>query len=234
MREAPDTSKKIKPDNAGHRKRLRERFLKAGAAGLADYEILEIVLFQAQTRRDMKPLAKALLKRFGSFADVISADPVELTEVEGVGGSVVVALKTIQCAAQHLTRDDIMNKPVLANWDKLIKYCRANMARNKIESFRVLYLNQRNELIADEEQQRGTVNHTPVYPRQVVKRALELHATAMIMVHNHPSGDPRPSRADIEMTKEVRDIAEKLDITLHDHIIVSKSGSTSFKDLGIL
>jgi DNA repair protein RadC len=231
---ATETPKKTKHDNAGHRKRLRERFLKAGGAALADYEILEMILFQAQTRRDMKPLAKALLTRFGSFADVISADPVELSEVNGAGGSVIAALKTVHLAAQHLTRDDIINKPILANWDKLIRYCRANMARNNIESFRVLYLNQRNELIADEEQQRGTVNHTPVYPRQIVKRALELHATAMIMVHNHPSGDPRPSKADIAMTNEVRDIAQKLDIALHDHIIVSKSGNTSFKDLGIL
>ncbi len=234
MSGTPDTASKTTTDNAGHRKRLRERFLKAGGGALADYEILEMILFQAQTRRDMKPLAKSLLARFGSFADVINADPVELAEVNGAGQSVIAALKTIHFAAQHLTRDEIINKPVLSNWDKLIKYCRANMARNKIESFRVLYLNQRNELIADEEQQRGTVNHTPVYPRQVVKRALELHATAIIMVHNHPSGDPRPSKADIEMTNEVRDIAEKLDIVLHDHIIVSKSGSTSFKDLGIL
>lgn len=219
---------------AGHRKRLRERFLKGGGDALADYELLEMVLFQAQARRDMKPLSKALLKRFGSFADVISADPVELTEIDGAGESVIAALKTIQVAAQRLVRDEVMNKPILSSWQRLMDYCRATMAHSKIESFRVLYLNHRNELIADEVQQRGTVDHTPVYPRQVVKRGLELHATALIMVHNHPSGDPTPSKADIEMTKEVRDVCEKLGIALHDHIIVSKSGSTSFKDLGIL
>jgi DNA repair protein RadC len=221
-------------DTAGHRKRLRERFLKGGGAALADYELLEMVLFQAQARRDMKPLAKALLKRFGSFGNVISADPVELAEIDGAGESVIAALKTIQVAAQRLVHDEVMDKPILSNWQRLMDYCRVNMARNKIESFRVLYLNNLNELIADEEQQRGTVDHTPVYPREVVKRGLELHATALIMVHNHPSGDPRPSKADIEMTKEVRDTAEKLGISLHDHIIVSKSGNTSFKDLGIL
>jgi DNA repair protein RadC len=221
-------------DNAGHRKRLRDRFLKGGGDALADYELLEMVLFQAQARRDMKPLAKALLQRFGSFADVISADPVELGEIDGAGPSIIAALKTIQVSAQRLIRDEVMDKPILSSWQRLMDYCRATMAHNKIESFRVLYLNNRNELIADEEQQRGTVDHTPVYPRQVVKRGLELHATALIMVHNHPSGDPTPSKADISMTKEVRDIAEKLGISLHDHIIVSKSGNTSFKDLGIL
>ncbi len=221
-------------DTAGHRKRLRERFLKGGGDALADYELLEMILFQAQARRDMKPLAKDLLKRFGSFAGVISADPVELSEVKGAGEAVTAVLKTIQAAAQRLVRDEVMNKPILSSWQRLMDYCRASMAHNKIESFRVLYLNNRNELIADEEQQRGTVDFTPVYPREVVKRGLELHATALIMVHNHPSGNPTPSKADIAMTKEVRDAAEKLGISLHDHIIVSKSGSTSFKDMGIL
>ncbi len=221
-------------DHSGHRKRLRDRFLKAGSNALADYEMLELVLFQAQTRRDMKPIAKALMKRFGSFADVISAAPAELAEVDGIGDSAITVLKTVQAAAQRLVRDEIMDKPVISNWQRLIDYCRASMARNKIESFRVLYLNHRNELIADEEQQTGTIDHTPVYPREVVKRGLELHASAMILVHNHPSGDPSPSKADITMTREVREAAEKLGIELHDHIIVSKSGNTSFRDLGVL
>jgi len=208
--------------------------LQGGPDALPDYELLELLLFQAQPRRDTKPLAKELLKRFGSFADVISASPTELSEIPSVGDAVVTALKTVQAAALRMARDEIMNKPVISNWQRLMDYCRMSMGRNKVESFRILFLNHRNELIADEQQQHGTVDHTPVYPREVVKRALELHATAMIMVHNHPSGDPAPSKADIAMTKEVRDAAEKLGIELHDHVIVSKSGSTSFKDLGVL
>ncbi len=222
------------PDHAGHRQRLRNRFLQGGPDALPDYELLELLLFQAQPRRDTKPLAKELLKRFGSFADVISAAPAELSEISGAGDGVITALKTVQVAALRMARDEIMNKPVISNWQRLMDYCRMSMGRNKVESFRILFLNHRNELIADEEQQHGTVDHTPVYPREVVKRALELHATAMIMVHNHPSGDPSPSKADIAMTKEVRDAAEKLGIELHDHVIVSKSGSTSFKDLGVI
>lgn len=221
-------------DHKGHRQRLRDRFLQSGPDALPDYELLELLLFQAQPRRDTKPLAKALLKRFNTFAEVISATPEELTEVSGVGDAVVATLKTVQAAALRMAKDEIMNKPVISNWQRLMDYCRMSMGRNKVESFRVLFLNHRNELIADEQQQHGTVDHTPVYPREVVKRALELHATAMIMVHNHPSGDPAPSKADIAMTKEVRDAAEKLGISLHDHVIVSKSGSTSFKDLGVL
>ncbi len=221
-------------DHAGHRKRLRERFLKAGSEALADYELLELLLFQAQTRRDMKPVAKALINKFDTFANVVSASPAELAEVEGVGESAIVVIKTVQAAAERMVQTEVMNQPVLSNWQRLIDYCRMSMGRNKIESFRVLYLNNHNELIADEEQQTGTIDHTPVYPREVVKRGLELHASAIIMVHNHPSGDPTPSKADIAMTREVREAAEKLGITLHDHVIVSKSGSTSFRELGVL
>ncbi len=172
-------------DHAGHRQRLRDRFLQGGPDALPDYELLELLLFQAQPRRDTKPLAKELLKRFGSFADVICATPAELFEIDGAGDGVVTALKTVQVAALRMARDEIMNKPVISNWQRLMDYCRMSMGRNKVESFRVLFLNHRNELIADEEQQHGTVDHTPVYPREVVKRALELHATAMIMVHKH-------------------------------------------------
>ncbi|NQV47259.1 MAG: DNA repair protein RadC [Rhodospirillaceae bacterium] len=223
-----------KPDHKGHRERLRSRFMKSGADGLADYELLELLLFQALPRRDTKPLAKALLKRFGSFAETVSADPLEIKKVEGAGDAVTIALKTVQATALRLTRDEIMGRPVLTSWDKLLKYCRAAMAFEDTEQFRILFLNKKNILIADEVQQTGTVDHTPVYPREVVKRALELGATALIMVHNHPSGDPAPSKADIEMTKEVFATCEKLGIQLHDHVIISKSGENSFKTLGLL
>ncbi|MDP7652724.1 MAG: DNA repair protein RadC [Rhodospirillales bacterium] len=222
------------PDYIGHRKRLRERFLKVGPDGLADYELLELLLFGAQPRRDVKPLAKALMQRFGSFSEVISADPQAMTEVPGIGESAVIALKSAQAAAQRLIGGKVLGRPVLSNWQALLDYCQTSMAFAKIEQFRILYLNNRNVLIADEMQQQGTVDHTPVYPREVVKRALELGATALIMVHNHPSGDPTPSRADIEMTRHVQEAGEKLGLTLHDHIIVSNGGHASFKEMGLL
>ena len=223
-----------KPHYTGHRKRLRQRFMKAGGDSLPDYELLELVLFMAQPRGDVKPKAKALLERFGSFAEVISAEPGALAEVDEVGEATISALKVVRAAALRLLSDEVIERPVLANWDKLINYCRASMAYEKVEQFRVLYLNNKNVLIADEIQQKGTINHTPVYPREVVKRALELGATALIMVHNHPSGDPLPSKADNEMTREVMEACKRLGITLHDHIIISKSGYNSFKSLGII
>ncbi len=223
-----------KPHFHGHRKRLRGRFMKAGAEALPDYEMLELLLFLAQPRRDVKPLAKALLDHFGSFAEAISAEPAALAEIKGMGEAAVIALKTVQAAAVRLARDEVIDRPVLGNWKKLIAYCRASMAFTNVEQFRVLYLNRTNVLIADEMQQKGTVDHTPVYPREVIKRALELGATAVIMVHNHPSGDPAPSRADIEMTREVREAGEKLGIVLHDHVIICKGGHNSFKSMGIL
>jgi len=222
-------------DHAGHRGRLRERFLKGGADALADYELLEMLLFQAMPRRDTKPLAKRLLTKFNdSFAAVIAAEPAALRQVAGVGDGVVAALKTVEAAALRLAREEVMHRPVLSSWNKLIAYCRAGMARSANERFRVLFLNRQNALIADELQQKGTVDHTPVYPREVVKRALELGATAIIMVHNHPSGDPTPSKADIQMTREVRDAAAKLGIVLHDHLIMASAGHASFKELGLL
>mgnify|MGYP002725601408 CR=1 FL=1 len=223
-----------KPDHSGHRQRLRQRFMKNGADSLPDYELLELLLFPALPRRDTKPLAKALLKKFGTYGEVISADPTELKTVDGIGEAAVIALKTVQAAAIRLSQDEVMDKPVLTSWDRLMKYCRASMAYEKSEQFRILFLNKKNVLIADEVQQQGTVDHTPIYPREVMKRALELGATAIIMVHNHPSGDPAPSKADIAMTKEVRDAGDKLGIVLHDHVIVSKSGHNSFKALGLL
>jgi DNA repair protein RadC len=223
-----------KPHYTGHRNRLRQRFLKGGPDALPDCELLELVLFLAQPRGDLKPLAKALLERFGSFAEVISAEAEDLKRIKGAGESAVIALKCVQAAGLRLALDEIIDRPVLANWKKVLSYCKASMAYDKNERFRILFLNRKNMLIADEVQQKGTVDHTPVYPREVVKCALELGATALILVHNHPSGDSTPSKADIEMTKEVRDVADKLGIVLHDHVIVSKGGHSSFKTLGLI
>ena len=208
--------------------------MSGGGGALADYELLEIVLFHAIPRQDTKPIAKALLKRFGSYAGVLHAEPGELGEVKGVGQSAVVALKAVAEAAIRLGREEVMDRPVLSSWTKLIRYLRTGMAHGRIEAFRILFLDAKNTLIADEQQQTGTVNHTPMYPREVMKRALELGATAVIMVHNHPSGDPTPSKADIQMTHELRDIGEGLGIRLHDHVIVARGGHTSFKEMGLL
>ncbi len=223
-----------KPHYAGHRQRLRQRFLKSGPDALPDYELLEMLLFMTNTRRDVKPLAKSLLARFGTLAEVISADPAALREIKGIGDAAIIAFKVAQAAALRLARAEVMKKPVLSSWQALMDYCRASMAYETIERFRILYLTRKNVLIADEVQQKGTVDHTPVYPREVVKRALELGATALIMVHNHPSGDPAPSQADIDMTKEIKEAGEKLSIVLHDHLIVSKGGINSFKEMGLL
>lgn len=222
------------PHYAGHRQRLRDRFLKGGAEPLPDYEMLELVLFLAKPRGDVKPLAKQLLDRFGSYAEVLSAPAENLKEIPGVGDAVVASLKTVRDAAVRLARDEVMGKPVLSSWQAVMDYCQAAMARNQNEEFRLLYLNRKNELMADEIQQTGTIDHTPVYPREVVKRALALGASAIIMVHNHPSGDPTPSQGDIDMTKEIRSAGEKLGVRLHDHIVVGRGGTSSFKALGLL
>ncbi len=218
----------------GHRARMRERLLERGAGSLADYELLEMLLFFAFKKGDTKPLAKALINRFGSFAKVLCAPQSELLASKGLGIHSVSALKLVQEAALRLARAEIMDQPVLNNWDRLMDYLNAVLAREKIEQFRILFLDPRNRLIADEAQARGTVNHTPVYPREVVKRALELHATAIILVHNHPSGDPTPSRADIDMTQEVRDAARVLGVVLHDHVIVGNGTWLSFRSQGLL
>ena len=223
-----------KPDYIGHRERLRERFLKGGADALPDYELLELVLYGALPRRDTKPLAKALLARFGSFADVISAKPERLLEVDGVGEGVVAGLKAIHAAALRLTQSEVLDRTALSSWSALIDYCRASMAYHDKEQFRILFLDRKNKIIADEVQQEGTVDHTPVYPREVIRRALELSATAVILVHNHPSGDPAPSRADIDMTRQIVEAAEKLSITVHDHVILGREGHASFRQLGLI
>jgi DNA repair protein RadC len=223
-----------KPHYLGHRRRLRERFARAGGDALPDYELLELLLYLALPRTDVKPLAKTLLQKFGSLSGVMGADAKALAEVEGVGDATIHMLKLVQAAGIRLGREVVMAREVIGNWQQLLAYCRARMAQEKVEQFRVLFLDRKNAIIADEAQQRGTVDHTPVYPREVVKRALELSASAIIMVHNHPSGDPTPSRADIEMTREVRETAERLGIALHDHIVISQSGHSSFRSLGLL
>ena len=219
--------------NAGHRERLRARFLKGGAAAMPDYELLEMVLFAAVPRRDTKPLAKALLKRFGSFAEVIAAPRERLKEIPGAGDSVVSQLKIVEAAAARLAQARVIGKPALSSWSALLDYCMAVMARAPAEEFRVLYLDRKNVLIADEVQARGTVDHTPVYPREIVKRALEHSASAIILVHNHPSGDPTPSKADIAMTREIAAAAKALKLAVHDHLVIGRGGHASFKSLGL-
>ena len=219
------------PHYHGHRERLRGRFREAGAEALADYEMLELVLFRAIPQRDVKPLAKTLLERFGSFAEVIAAPPERLKEIEGLGDAAVTEFKVIEAAAQLLAKGKVKKRPVLSSWSSVLDYIRAAQAFAEKEQFRILFLDKRNQLIADEVQQEGTVDHTPVYPREVVKRALELSATAIILVHNHPSGDPTPSSADIEMTRQIANVAKPLGVLLYDHIIVGKEGHASLKGL---
>jgi DNA repair protein RadC len=219
------------PHYHGHRERLRGRFRDVGAEALADYEMLELVLFRAVPRRDVKPLAKELLAKFGSFAEVISAPPKRLAEVEGLGEAAITELKVVQAAAHRLAKGQVKKRTVLSSWSSVLEYCRTAQAFAEKEQFRILFLDKRNQLIADEVQQEGTVDHTPVYPREVVKRALELSATAIILVHNHPSGDPTPSRADIQMTQAIVEIAKPLGINVYDHIIVGKEGHASLKGL---
>jgi DNA repair protein RadC len=222
------------PHYHGHRERLRQRFRDAGAEALADYELLELVLFRAIPRRDVKPLAKALLKRFGTFADALAAPEPLLAEVDGMTPGAITELKVVQAAAIRFGRRRIDRRPVLSSWTSVLDYCRSAMAFAEREQFRVLYLDKKNILIGDEVQGEGTVDQTPVYPREVVKRALELSATALILVHNHPSGDPTPSRADIAMTQQIVDVAKPLGITVHDHIIVGRDGHASFKGLKLI
>ena len=219
---------------ADHRKRLRARFLDGGATAMPDYELLELVLFRAIPRQDVKPLARRLLEVFGDFNAVLSAPPARLRTVTGVGDAVVVELKIVAAAAQRLARARVLNRPVLSSWAALIDYCHTALAHHEVEQFRVLFLDRKNTLIADEEQARGTVDHVPVYPREVVKRALELNASALILVHNHPSGDPTPSEADITMTARIQAAAEVMGITLHDHLIIGRERELSFRSEGYL
>ncbi len=220
-----------KPSNAGHRNRLRDRFQEAGEVALADYEMLELLLYRSIRRADTKPVAKALLARFGSFGGVLGAPQHLLCEVAGVGPSVALDLKIVAAASKRALKSEIRKREVLSSWKEVIDYCHAAMAHETREQFRILFLDKKNILIANEVQQTGTVDHTPVYPREVVRRALELSATAIILVHNHPSGDPTPSRADIEMTRTIVETAQPLGITVHDHIIIGRDGHASLKGL---
>ncbi|WP_299684485.1 DNA repair protein RadC [uncultured Tateyamaria sp.] len=219
---------------ADHRKRLRTRFMDGGAAALPDYEMLELVLFRAIPRQDVKPLAHLLMGEFGDFNRVVSAPPERLRALKGVGDAVICELKIIEAAAQRLARAKVLNKQVISSWDALLDYCHTTMAHRETEQFRVLYLDRKNVLIADEEQAKGTVDHVPVYPREVAKRALELNASALILVHNHPSGDPTPSQSDIDMTEQIETACQALGLTLHDHLIVGKDREISFKTEGYL
>jgi len=229
-----DSLAEAPPHYHGHRERLRERFRSGGSDALADYELLELVLFRAQPRRDMKPLAKSLVEKFGSFAEVIAAPRSLLAEVEGVSEATITDFKVIEAAACRLAHGEVKRRAVLSSWSAVLDYCRAAMAFADKEQFRILFLDKRNQLIADEVQQTGTIDHTPVYPREVVKRALELSATAVVLVHNHPSGDPTPSRADIEMTKQIIEVAKPLGIAVHDHVIVGRDGHASLKGLKLI
>jgi DNA repair protein RadC len=217
-----------------HRARMRAKLLSFGPDALADHELLEMALFLALPRRDTKPVAYRLLARFGSFANAIAAPATEIEAVEGMGEASAAALKIVQAAAQRLAKAEIIGRPVLSNWDALMDYLNAVMAREKIEQFRILFLDNKNRLIADEAQAKGTVNHTPVYPREVVRRALELQAAAIILSHNHPSGDPTPSRDDIAMTQQIIEAAKTLSITVHDHVIVGNGTWLSFRKEGLL
>ena len=221
------------PHYAGHRGRLRERLIEAGAESLPDYELLEVLLFANDPRRDVKPLAKALIDRFGGFPEVLSATPDALRQA-GLREPAVAILKAVREAALRLTRAELRERSVIGSWDRLIAYCNANIAYGEVEEFHLLFLDRKNALIAHERQQRGTVDHTPVYTREVVKRALELGASALILVHNHPSGDPTPSKADIQVTQDIVGAAKPLGVVVHDHLIIGRGRHTSLRDLGLL
>ena len=229
-----DAGMKPQPHFLGHRERLKTRFRDGGPDAVPDYELLEMILYRAIRRSDTKALAKQLLARFGTFAEVISAEPERLMEVKGVGEAVATEIKIVHAAAMRLMKGQVANRPVLASWNSILEYIRAGMAFADIEQFRVLFLDKKNQLIADELQQQGTVDHTPVYPREVVKRALELGASAIVLVHNHPSGDPTPSLADIDMTKKIVDAGMRLGVLVHDHIIVGRKGHASFRALTLI
>ena len=217
-----------------HRQRLRQRFMEGGANALPDYELLELILFRAIPRQDVKPLARRLIDLFGDFNRVLSAPLSRLAQIQGVGPAVICELKLVEAATHRMARSRVLQRHVISGWDAVVDYCHTVMAHRDTEQFRVLFLDRKNVLIADEEQAQGTVDHVPVYPREVVKRALELNASALILVHNHPSGDPTPSDADIAMTAQVEQAAQALGLTLHDHLIIGKSRELSFRASGLI
>lgn len=230
LREAPAAA----PHYLGHRDRLREKFRENGPEALAEYELLELVLFRSIPRRDVKPLAKQLIAEFGSFAEVVAAAPARLEKFAGLSSGCVTDLKVVHAAALAMTSRQLRERPLLGSWRQVIEYCHAAMAYEEREQFRILFLDKKNHLIREEVQQTGTIDHTPVYPREVVRRALELSASAIILVHNHPSGDPTPSRADIEMTKNIVEISTPLGISVHDHLIIGREGHVSLRGLELI
>lgn len=223
-----------KPLHLGHRKRLRERFLAGGVEAIADYELLEMILFPAKPMGDVKPLAKKLLAQFKSFGGVLHADAEDLVKVEGIGEAAVVAIKVAKAAAERLLKEAVLEKPIIKNWQQLIDYCRVQIGHRKTEAFHVLFLNSKLHLIADEQQGEGTINHTPAYPREIVKRALELAASSLILVHNHPTGEVNPSKEDVALTRDIVAAAKTLGINVHDHLIIGASKHFSFKEGGLL
>lgn len=222
------------PHYKGHRTRLRQRFLKAGPDAMPDYELLEMILFRAIPRRDTKPLAKELLHKFGDFAEVLNASEARLKEVKGVGDAVVTEIKLIKATSLRLMQANLEKREIIGSWSDMVRYVCAAMAHEQREQFRIIFLDKRNQVIADEIQAEGTVDHTPVYIREVVRRALEVGATAIILAHNHPSGDPTPSRTDISMTKQIIEALDKIGILVHDHIIVGRDGHASLKELQLI
>ncbi len=231
---AMDRTEAEKPHFHGHRERLRKRFLEAGPAALADYELLELILFNAIPQRDVKPLAKALVEKFGSFAEAIAAAPERLAEVKGVKDRAIAEFKIVEAAAERFARGKMRKRLAMGSWNEVLDYCRTAMAFESREIFRILFLDRKNGLIADEVQGAGTVDHTPVYPREVIRRALELSATAIVLVHNHPSGDPTPSSQDVKMTLDIMAIAKPLGLAVHDHIIVGRDGHASLKGMRLI
>jgi DNA repair protein RadC len=231
---AAETMQEAEPHYHNHRARLRERFEQAGAGALADYELLELALFRIIPRRDTKPLAKALLKRFGDLAAVLAAPPERIAEVEGAGEAVALELKIVQALMERAAKAEITQRPLIGSWSQLVQYCRLAMAHAPREQFRVLFLDVKNKLIADEVLNEGTINHAPVYPREVARRALEHSAASVILVHNHPSGDPTPSTADVAITREIMAAAEAVGVKVHDHLVVGRAGAVSLKTMGLI
>lgn len=225
---------KEKPHHTGHRQRLKDRFVASGADSLQDYELLELLLFMAIPRQDVKERAKNLITKFGSLPELMSASHHAISQVDGISENAATAIKTVFALAERTMKQELMQRPILNNWTRLMDYCHMTMANEKKEHFRILFMNKKNELIADEIQGSGTVDHTPAYPREIMKRSLELGATAIILMHNHPSGDPKPSRADIDMTNAIIEAARPFDIKIHDHIIIARNGYTSFKNEGLI
>jgi DNA repair protein RadC len=230
----PPTIHKDRPHYLQHRERLRKKFDEAGPSALADYELLEMALFRTIPRQDTKPLAKALLAKFGTLAAVFAAPVQRIAEVKGAGPAVAQDLKLAQALLERAAKGELKQRTVISSWSQLVNYCRMSMAHEPREQFRVLFLDAKNQLIADEVMNEGTVDHAPVYPREVARRSLELSAAAVILVHNHPSGDPKPSAADLAITREIVAAADAISVKVHDHLVIGRDGVASFKSLGLL